>query len=198
MTRPTGSHPVIQQRRSTPLGGRGRVNGRGRLPVAAVVCVALLAAGCGGGGTQGGVSSSAYTDAVAYAHCMRAQGVGNWPDPTSSGDFLLTGNSPTNPADSPNYTSANKACAHLLPNNGRPTAAQTQKVEAEALKYARCMRAHGVLNFPDPDPNPNHAGINLGGNESIDHNTPQFQSAMQTCRSALPNQLADAKAGGGN
>jgi hypothetical protein len=198
MTRPTGSHLGMQHRCRTPLRGRGRVKGRGRVLVAAVACVTLLAAGCGGGGKQGGGSSSAYTDALAYAHCMRAHGVGNWPDPTSSGDFLLKGNSQTNPADSPDYTSANKACGHLLPNRGRPTAAQTQKVEAEALKYARCMRAHGVPNFPDPDPNPNHAGINLGGTESIDHSAPQFQAAMKACRSLLPNQLADAKAGGGD
>lgn len=161
----------------------------------------LVAAACGGGSASPGVasigsttsttsatasqgrsSSSTYADAVAYAQCMRAHGVGNFADPTSTGNFLFKGSGSANPANNPNISSANKACAHLLPNGGQPTAAQQQKVAAAALTYAQCMRAHGVLNFPDPGPG---GGINLGGNESIDQNTPQFKVALNTCRTAL-------------
>jgi hypothetical protein len=39
---------------------------------------------------------------------------------------------------------------------GGPTRAQA------ALAYARCMRSHGVPDFPDPDSN---GGFNLGGNQ---------------------------------
>ena len=52
------------------------------------------------------------------------------------------------------------------------------------------MRAHGVPNFPDPTTGGptsggGSVGFNEGGNESIDHNTPQFQAAMKSCRSVL-------------
>jgi hypothetical protein len=139
--------------------------------------------------SQAGTTSSNLADAVAYARCMRAHGVGNFPDPNSNGGFLIGGSGSANPSHSPNYSSANTTCRHLLPNGGAPTAAENQKMTDAALKYAQCMRAHGVLNFPDPGPD---SGINLGGNESIDHNTPQFQAAITTCRSVLSGVLPRA------
>ena len=175
---------------------------RGAAVLALLGGVAVCVAACGGSASPGvasvgqatsattgaeaapgGSSATDYADAVAYAKCMRAHGVGNFPDPTSNGGFIIKGSGSANPSHSPAYSSANKACQHLLPNDGQPTKAQQQQVEATALKYSQCMRAHGVLNFPDP--NPNDPGINLGGNESIDGNTPQFQAAMKTCRSVL-------------
>jgi hypothetical protein len=172
--------------------------------VVIVVGAGLLAAACGGGSASpgvasagsttsttpvavGGSGSSNYADAVAYANCMRSHGVGNFPDPTTSGDFIFSGSGSSNPINSPSFSSADKACTHLLPNGGQPTAAQQSLQQAKALKYAECMRAHGVLNYPDPSPSSagGSAGINLGGNESIDHNTPQFTSAFKTCTKAL-------------
>jgi hypothetical protein len=59
------------------------------------------------------------------------------------------------------------------------------------------MRAHGVPNFPDPGTN-GHGGLMIessqrsGGGGSLKVNgvsvgSPAFRSAMQTCRSKLPN-----------
>jgi hypothetical protein len=174
---------------------------RAGLVTVGLVAFSLGAAACGGGSvspgvasvgsttstttataSQGGSSSSTYADAVAFAQCMRAHGVRNFPDPTSTGGFIIKGSGSSNPSHSPDYNSANKSCAHLLANGGAPMAAEQQKVAAVALKYSQCMRSHGVLNFPDPQ---RGGGINLGGNESIDHNTPQFQAATKTCRSVL-------------
>jgi hypothetical protein len=179
--------------------------------------LAVCAAACGGGpaspgvasvstastttgaaAAQGGSSAANYADAVSYAKCMRAHGVGNFPDPASNGGFDIGGSGPANPANSPEYSSASKACQHLLANGSPLTPAQQSKIEATALKYSKCMRSHGVVNFPDPDPN--QPSIDLGGNESIDHNTPQFQAATKTCRavlSSLPGGGPSGLPGGG-
>src|ERR1035441_1242440 len=136
-----------------------------------------------GAAAPGGSAAANYSDAVAYAKCMRPHGVGNFPDPNSQGGFQLGGSGSATPANAPAYSSASKACQHLLPKGSPLTPAQQSKIEATALKYSKCMRSHGVVNFPDPDPN--QPSINLGGNESIDHHTPQFQAATKTCRAVL-------------
>ncbi|MFC0540256.1 hypothetical protein [Kutzneria chonburiensis] len=47
--------------------------------------------------------------------------------------------------------------------------------------YAKCMRDHGV-DMPDPDPN----GGRLGGVKG-DPNDPKVKTAMEACKSLLPN-----------
>jgi hypothetical protein len=62
----------------------------------------------------------------------------------------------------------------------------------QSLKFADCMRTHGVSNFPDPQAN---GGTKLqiqstnGSTEvnGVSVNGPAFQSALQTCHSDLPN-----------
>ena len=67
----------------------------------------------------------------------------------------------------------------------------------QMVSFARCMRAHGVPNFPDPGTNGN-GGIQIQVNQKsgsgasmtvngVSVSGPAFQSAMQSCRSDLPN-----------
>jgi hypothetical protein len=53
------------------------------VPIAALALgVALLAAGCGGGGGSPGKSRPlVHQELVAFAHCMRTHGVPDFPDP---------------------------------------------------------------------------------------------------------------------
>jgi hypothetical protein len=82
------------------------------------------------------------------------------------------------------FQSASSACNHLLPNGGSgPTAARVQQMKAEALRFSRCVRSHGVPNFPDPGsdgriPDPATVGINQG--------SPKFEAANQACRKYRP------------
>jgi hypothetical protein len=46
--------------------------------------------------------------------------------------------------------------------------------------YPKCMRSHGVGNFPDPDSN------NMMRMDGIDKNSPTFQAAARACRSLAP------------
>ena len=45
----------------------------------------------------------------------------------------------------PRFLSANKACAHL--EGPGMTAAQQERLTGQALKFAACMRAHGITSF---------------------------------------------------
>ena len=63
---------------------------------------------------------------------------------------------------------------------------QTQLQQA-ALKYARCMRANGVPNFPDPNAG---GGFLFQVGNGIDRSSPAFQAAQAKCRKLLPSGLA--------
>jgi len=54
----------------------------------------------------------------------------------------------------------------------------------KALAYSRCMRSHGVLNFPDPNSSgafPKVSAQQLGVSSTA------FQAAQNHCRYLLPN-----------
>jgi hypothetical protein len=51
-----------------------------------------------------------------------------------------------------------------------------------ALNYSKCMRTHGVPNYPDPKVTGN--SVDLGGS-GIDPQSPAFQSARQSCQHLL-------------
>lgn len=62
------------------------------------------------------------------------------------------------------------------------------------LEYAKCMRQHGVPNFPDPERGPGGTGVAI----KLDKNTassPKFASAQRACRSLQPG--GGPKSGGG-
>jgi hypothetical protein len=178
----------------------------GRTPTSAAIVVAvafaLLTAACGGspgshvarvGSTTTQSNSSANSSAasaqqdgaVAYAGCMRSNGVPRWPDPNSNGVFdksKLT--SQQLGAGTSQLQAAQSACRQLLPNGGNgPSPARVQQIKAQGLQFSQCVRSHGVPNFPDPGndgriPDPATAGINQG--------SPKFEAANQACRKYRP------------
>jgi hypothetical protein len=56
---------------------------------------------------------------------------------------------------------------------------------AAALAYSRCMRSHGVPNFPDPRQVGGEIQIS-GSRSGTNPNSPAFESAQQSCRHLLP------------
>lgn len=184
----------------------------GALAAAGIV---VLLAGCGGTSSPGvahagsTASSSGRAaapvsgpkSAVAYAACMRSHGAPGFPDPGSDGRFSLgTGIDPS----SPHFEAAQKACQSLLPTGGSSLSTQaasgsiSPEKQAQLLRFARCMRAHGVPTFPDPT----SQGIALSA--SVDPKSPQFQAATQACRQLAPAlgqggaQTTAAGTGGGS
>jgi hypothetical protein len=165
---------------------------RAAVPAAALAGIAVLAA-CGGGGSAAASSGPAtYQQTLAYSQCMRSHGDPGFPDPQQGpgGAWLY----PETPQDQsalsgPGHDGAQQACRKLQPPGGL-TQAQRQAGISQSLALARCMRAHGITNYPDPDVTGNSIGINLGGT-GIDQNSPQFQAAQRACH------LSGLQGGGG-
>lgn len=159
--------------------------------VVAVVALILAAAGCGGsssgsnagapGAGAGNAHSTGSIRLVQFAKCMRSHGLGNFPDPTPEGTFLL----PRGMTGSPQFQSADRACRSLAPAGSLSGQAPTSQDLSKALKFAKCIQKHGVPNFPDPAPNGHFQGFSGSGMPAA-LTTPQFKSALSACRSLLP------------
>jgi hypothetical protein len=170
-------------------------------PLAALATVALIGAGCsnsaengntatGSASSSGTASSAAATSsgnkkltardkAVKFAECIRAHGVRDFPDPNAKNDFDY-GVSVT-PAV---WKQATTACKDLQPP-GTLSAKRTPKQQSASLRFAQCIRANGVKDFPDPvngEPVINTYKIpssNRPGGMTI------LNAAVQKCRSGL-------------
>lgn len=64
------------------------------------------------------------------------------------------------------------------------------------LEFSRCMRSHGVSNFPDPN---GQGAIQIGPSSGIDPRSSTFQSAVQACHRLVgggspPTPAQEAKA----
>jgi len=151
-----------------------------------------LLAACGSTGQPSGTATGAASGASGdksrdfkFSACMRSHGVTNFPDPTPGGGIQL----PTNlDPQSPAFRSARQACKQFLPNKGvAPSTSAADR--AAALTLARCMRAHGVPQFPDPAFSPvrnsQHVlvmpGMAFAIPSSVDPKSPAFQQAARTC-----------------
>jgi len=172
-------------------GGRRARLRRAGLLAAALALLGLLATACGGGSSPAaaGGGGSPVQAALAYARCMRAHGVPDFPDPDSHGQFNVKGHSASS-----QETAANQVCHHLLNVGGQVD--QRQQALGPLLKYARCIRAHGLPNFPDPHYDSGGigtpSGIALGGRGANSVNSPQFRSANQACRHLLPGGMGSS------
>jgi hypothetical protein len=149
---------------------------RVRLLGVATLASGVLVAGCGGSSrsptaatvasASPSVSSTTSTDAatstgaatvagspgLAFAECMRSNGVPNFPDPSPGRGLLFQLGAGMNPA-SPAVKAAQAKCRKLLPG-GPPGPGSTTHPSAQTLakllKIAVCMRQHGIRQFPDP------------------------------------------------
>ena len=69
---------------------------------------------------------------------------------------------------------------------GAASPAQRAQTEVAGLLFSRCMRAHGVPDFPDPPP-ASSSGFAFfgGGNPGFDPAAPLFRKAQRACFSIL-------------
>lgn len=115
---------------------------------------------------------------LAYAQCMRENGVPNFPDPQpGAGGIDLNGNEFD--VDSPAFKAADQACESVLPAPPADGSEDDQDGRDQMLAYARCMRDNGVANFPDPQAG---GGIDLNG-DLLDIDSPAFKAAEKACAS---------------
>jgi len=152
--------------------------------------------GSGGAANAGGSVSS--PSAVSYSHCMRSQGVPDYPDPDSSGQLPKT-SAQLLGISSSQFSEAQRACQQLLPTSGGllnatslqqchlagvcPPALVQQALDA-GLKFAQCMRSHGAPNWPDPTVN--SEGEPLFNITVPRPAPPQVSSAINECERMEP------------
>jgi hypothetical protein len=115
--------------------------------------------------------------AVKYAQCMRAHGVPDFPDPDPSGQFRGLGHEQR---DNPKFRSAQQACRGLAPGGEHEKLGDPASVN-QVRKFAQCMRAHGLPDFPDPD-----AQGRLRGAGHEQQGDPKYRAAFEACRAKLP------------
>jgi hypothetical protein len=95
------------------------------------------------------LQSSNTQKALAYSRCMRSHGVPTFPDPNSSGEIPKVSQQELN---SPQFQAAERACQRLLPagTDDQFSPGEAEQLLIGMLRFSRCMRSHGVPNWPDP------------------------------------------------
>jgi len=75
------------------------------------------------------------------------------------------------------------ACAVALTACGSSSKSSTEARGNALIAFTKCMRAHGVTDFPDPSSN--GPGLNLNGT-GINPQAPAFRTAQASCSKLLP------------
>ncbi|GGT65674.1 hypothetical protein GCM10010177_23370 [Actinomadura citrea] len=158
-----------------------------------VVAVLLLGgvAGCGDGGGGSGVASAGGVTAsgsaspgksvspedaqLKFAQCMRENGV-DVPDPGSGDEHALRLGKG---GDRSKLEAALKKCQSWLQAGGKMPDLKDPKVRDQYVKFAQCMREHGV-DIPDPGPD---GQIKLPTGQ-VDRG--QAEKAREACKASLP------------
>lgn len=123
-----------------------------------------------------------------FAACMRKNGVPNFPDPGRDGSIAFGASSGLDP-NSPKFKAAQAKCEKEIPHGPPPSPAQQKKMQQAALAFSRCMRAHGVTKFPDPQFGNGRVTVGVKGSpgSGLDPNSPIFKRAQQACQGRLGN-----------
>jgi hypothetical protein len=184
-------------------GGSGGAGGSANAVAHLGTTTTTLGSGTSGAGTSGagaaagaGASTGANpspqalgADLMKFSACMRSHGVPNFPNPviSSSGVSLHISASVAGPdKGSPQFRQAAQACRKYAPA-GPTTQSLTTAQQADYLKAAQCMRAHGIHGFPDPDFSGGNVRFPLPQN--MNPNTTQFEAARHVCQNLIPNGL---------
>ena len=158
--------------------------------VVGVAAVSLLT-GCGGGSgpPAGGGTASRNTDErsalLAVSRCMREHGYPSFPDPVerSQGGWAFPDSAPNRKAPA--------ACERIVrqaKSNGRATGDRKQVSAADVAKarsFARCMREHGVSDFPDPDA---HGTFNMPVRLRPPNKASLLRGPEQKCKQYMPSK----------
>ncbi|HEY0871253.1 MAG TPA: hypothetical protein VGD55_12705 [Acidothermaceae bacterium] len=181
---------------------------RAVLAVALLAPITLLATACTSGSHSASVarlsaatttasssSSSAAasdlaTQALAFARCLRANGLPNWPDPLSNGTFDKSKLQATGYSTAQTRAVEDGPCKSILPTTA-PSSPNSQTIttqqQQDYINAVACMRAHGFSNFPDPTFSGDH--VTLTPPPGVDTNSTQFTQAQHICKQLIPAGL---------
>jgi hypothetical protein len=171
-----------------------------RTLVAVLVATASLAvAACGSDpqtpasssqGGKGGPDAASKKAMLKFAQCMRDHGV-DMADPTfDQGGATVVQR--VKKGDEDKMNAAQKACQKYQDQIKPPQMSEAEQKEAKesALANARCMREHGITNFPDPQFDENgRMSMKFDKSNGMDPNSPKFQAAMKACQKDEPGGM---------
>jgi hypothetical protein len=162
------------------------------LAALALVAMVSLISACGssapaetGSGGGGNNTAANAQKSVKFAECMRTNGVSEFPDPGASGKFTIDGivNGSSLDPNTPAFKRAIRACKDLEPAGFTGSKRSPQQTDA-ALKFARCIRANGVTDFPDPANGQPLVDTNRIPSAATSSGMSILNAAMQKCRDA--------------
>ena len=159
----------------------------------------LTIAACGGGS---GGASAADSEAkreqaqLQFARCMRSHGV-DIPDPKPGADGgpgnVRIGGPGANAPSPQVFQAADRACRKYLQAVApKLSPAQAAELRDQALKFARCMRSHGI-DMPDPQV-ATGGGVRITmrvggpGKGGINPNSAAFRDAQEACKAFQPRK----------
>jgi hypothetical protein len=191
---------MSQQRRSSrPTAAR-----RWQVPLTTVgllaVTVALAACGSGSGNSK---SASVADAAFKFSRCMREHGIKSFPDPQVSGAAVkLTFKVRAGEAGAPTpqrMDAAQNACKHFQASSA-PKLTPQEKVarEEQVLKFASCMRSHGVDIHASTSGGGTQIRIGGGPGNGPNPESPTFIAAQKACQRLMPMKGGGAGATSGN
>ncbi|MBV8220586.1 MAG: hypothetical protein JO325_19135 [Solirubrobacterales bacterium] len=128
---------------------------------------------------------------------MRSHGVANFPDPKVShtGGGTQVAIKVVGPASSPQFNAALQACRGILPPpspaDQAQQAADQRRHAQDLVSFARCLRSHGVVRFPDPNAQ-GQLSLSEVEADGIDLQAPSFRAAALACIPASNGLLTRA------
>jgi hypothetical protein len=119
--------------------------------------------------------------------------------PAGSGSNATTISGPTTAPNRSNALAGTSSSAGATPaatapagtdsRGGNPIAANRE----QAVKFAQCMRANGISEFPDPGPSGELTIDQLANGSSLDTNSAAFQQAISACKDLEPAGFTGSK-----
>jgi hypothetical protein len=169
------------------------------LTLVAAACSSPSSAGTGRSSTAGrsAISSNAGGSAtrfLSFSRCVRSHGVANFPDPQAGATNAKFPSAQQLGVSSSQLKTAEVDCQHLLPVgiDDQFPPAEVPLLLRSMLPFSRCMRSHGVPNFPDPAADSEGRPIFPLSTHGISLNyshSPQFSSVLDKCQRLVPRLL---------
>jgi hypothetical protein len=172
------------------------------VPLAALCAAAatLLLAACGGSEPKPSAGAEDGQRLVKFAKCMREHGLDVSTPTGASGEIRIGGHG--KPGNIHQLEAAQQACKRYQPLGAKQNLSPQEKVQREeqVLKFAKCMREHGVdVHASTAD---GGAGIKIqsragtGGPAGPNPDSPAFQAAQKACQGLLPKPPGGATGSG--
>jgi hypothetical protein len=152
------------------------------LVLASAVVASLLLVACGSSSSPSAAGGERPEDLARFARCLREHGVDVSAPPGQKGALAISRS-----GSRQTFEAAQRACQRYRP--AAPSMSPAKRIEFQdaALKFARCMREHGV-DMPDPNFSGGKVEMTIGktGRPGLNPASPVFQAAQKACRGLLP------------